>query len=365
MTSTMSSPQNISQSEQRLNINISDRVLTWFDQHGRKDLPWQKDINPYRVWVSEIMLQQTQVTTVIAYFERFMDELPTIEDLAVADDDLVMHLWTGLGYYTRARNLHKSAKLVCSEYSGVFPSTVETLCELPGIGRSTAGAIVSIAFKQPAAILDGNVKRVLARHNAIDGWPGKTPVLNTLWQYAESFSPDQRVADYSQAMMDLGATLCTRSKPSCSLCPLEQDCLANAEGTQTDYPGKKPKKVLPVKSTQMLIIKNPEGEFLLEKRPNSGIWGGLWTFPQIDSDQSPTDYSLDRLKQTPNAIDHQQAYRHTFSHYHLDITPVIIELNKSPAVIMEGQSQLWYNSKQPPAIGLATPTKKLISKYSQ
>jgi A/G-specific adenine glycosylase len=360
----MSKPQHNNQLEQRLKIDISDRVLTWFDQHGRKDLPWQKDINPYRVWVSEIMLQQTQVTTVIAYFERFMAELPTTEDLANASDDLVMHLWTGLGYYSRARNLHKSAKLICNEYNGVFPNTVETLCELPGIGRSTAGAIVSIAFKQPAAILDGNVKRVLARHNAIDGWPGKTTVLNTLWQYAESFSPKHRVADYSQAMMDLGATLCTRSKPNCLVCPLEHDCLANAEGNPTGYPGKKPKKALPVKSTQMLIIKNPDGEILLEKRPNSGIWGGLWTFPQIDSDQTPTEYCLDQFNQTAKSIDKKQSYRHTFSHYHLDITPVIIELSKTDTVIMEGQSQLWYNSKQPPAIGLATPTKKLISQYS-
>lgn len=203
-----------SMTNKRKTLNISKPVLRWFDQHGRKDLPWQHDINPYRVWVSEIMLQQTQVATVIDYFERFTEQLPDVSSLASADQDTVLHLWTGLGYYSRARNLHKTASIIHHELGGRFPDSIEALCDLPGIGRSTAGAIRSIAFQQKAAILDGNVKRVLARYHAVDGWPGQGPVAKTLWEYAEAHTPENRVADYSQAMMDLGATLCTRSRPA-------------------------------------------------------------------------------------------------------------------------------------------------------
>ena len=341
---------------------ISPRVLMWFDQCGRKDLPWQHDITPYRVWLSEIMLQQTQVSTVIDYFTRFTTELQSMKQLADANEDLVLHLWTGLGYYSRARNLHKTAKIVCEEHNGQLPNTVGALCELPGIGRSTAGAIVSIAFKQRAAILDGNVKRVLARFHAIDGWPGKTTVLNTLWEYAEAHTPSGRVADYSQAMMDLGATLCTRSKPDCPRCPLNSDCQAYKQQETQRYPGKKPKKVLPVKSTQMLIIKNPKGEILLEKRPPSGIWGGLWIFPQLTMEQNHQQYCQETFNIIPKDVTHQPQHRHTFSHYHLDISPIVIELSKEPRNIMEANRQLWYNLQQPAEIGLAAPIKKLLSK---
>ena len=306
--------------------DFSSRVLDWFSHSGRKDLPWQKNITPYRVWVSEIMLQQTQVSTVISNYQHFMAELPDIEELAAASDDKVMHLWTGLGYYSRARNLHKTAKIVCQQYRGVFPATVNELVELPGIGKSTAGAIVSIAFQEPAAILDGNVKRVLARYGAIEGWPGKAAVLKDLWQLAEAYTPIKRVADYSQAMMDLGATICTRSKPACDDCPLYQDCLARQQGNPTDYPGKKPRKTMPVKSTRMLIVKNQNQEVLLEKRPPSGIWGGLWAFPQIETDQDLYSYCRDKYTIEPSRVEHWQPYRHTFSHYHLDISPTIVEL---------------------------------------
>ena len=350
--------------KKRDKINISRRVLKWFDHSGRKDLPWQQDINPYRVWLSEIMLQQTQVTTVIPFFEKFIATLPTIEDLAAASEDQVLHLWTGLGYYSRARNLHKTAQRVCSEQSGRLPHTVEELCDLPGIGRSTAGAIVSIAFQQPAAILDGNVKRVLARFHSVEGWPGQSHVLKTLWQYSEAHSPSQRVADYSQAMMDLGATLCTRSKPACPLCPLKKDCTAYRQSKQQDYPGKKPRKTLPVKSTQMLIIKNPDNELFLEKRPPSGIWGGLWIFPQLTNDDDPRQFCLDHFGQSPSHIDHWQCYRHTFSHYHLDINPVVIQLQQHPSMMMEANQQLWYNMQQPVEIGLAAPIKKLMAKLA-
>ena len=346
-------------------INISQRALEWFDHSGRKDLPWQQDINPYRVWLSEIMLQQTQVSTVIPYFQKFTTELPTLEDLATATEDRVLHLWTGLGYYSRARNLHKTAQLICAELKGLFPDTVEQLCELPGIGRSTAGAIASIAFQRPAAILDGNVKRVLARHRAIPGWPGQSSVLKTLWQIAEQQAPRKRVADYSQAMMDLGATLCSRSKPDCPRCPLNVDCLAYLQGNPQDYPGKKPKKTLPVKTTQMLMIRNPEGEVLLHKRPPSGIWGGLWIFPQLEIDEDPADHCQDNLGEKPEQLENWPSYRHTFSHYHLDISPVLIQLSKQPLMIMEAEGQLWYNLNQPAEVGLAAPIKKLLGKLNR
>ena len=343
------------------NTTFSERVLTWFDKNGRKDLPWQQDINPYRVWLSEIMLQQTQVTTVIPYYQRFIEELPTVSSLANTDEDHVLHLWTGLGYYSRARNLHKTAKHICNEYQGQFPNQVDLLCELPGIGRSTAGAIASIAFQKPASILDGNVKRVLARHAAISGWPGKSSVLKQLWELSERYTPAYRNADYSQAMMDLGATLCTRSKPECFRCPLNKSCAANKQGNPNDFPGKKPKKVLPIKTTQMLIIQNPLGEVLLEKRPPSGIWGGLWSFPQIGTDIDPHQHCSEIHGTSPRSIKHWQTYRHTFSHFHLDIAPVIVELATDINTVMEADRQLWYNVNQPQSIGLATPIKKLMT----
>ena len=267
---------------------FSTRVLAWFDENGRKDLPWQHDISPYRVWISEIMLQQTQVATVIPYYESFMQRFPDVLALADASEDEVMHLWSGLGYYSRARNLHKSAKMVAHELGGVFPQTLDGMIALPGIGRSTAGAILSIASGQQTAILDGNVKRVLARFQAVEGWPGKTPVLNELWEYAEAYTPMARVADYTQAMMDLGATVCTRSRPQCGDCPLVADCEGHASGEPTRYPGKKPKKVLPVKQTCMVVLEH-QGQILLEKRPPTGIWPGLWSLPEVaDTDAVAT-----------------------------------------------------------------------------
>lgn len=340
---------------------FSNRVLNWFDQHGRKDLPWQQDLSAYRVWVSEIMLQQTQVKTVIPYYERFMAEFPTVEDLAAASVDEVLHLWTGLGYYARGRNLHKAARVVCDELGGEFPTTVDGLCELPGIGRSTAGAIVSIAHRQRAVILDGNVKRVLARYRAVDGWPGTKPVHDTLWQIADELTPVDRSGAYSQAMMDLGATLCTRSKPSCEICPISEDCQANAQGEQQRFPGKKPRKVLPVKNTVFLIARTPGGEFWLQRRPANGIWGGLWCFPELETEACAIEWSLDRFGLEPQQIDALPAFRHTFSHYHLDISPVQIQLDKSPEAVMEASDQLWYNTQQPAEIGLAAPVAKLLA----
>lgn len=257
-------------------------VLRWYKKHGRHDLPWQKDINAYRVWVSEIMLQQTQVNTVIPYYERFMQTFPTVRDLAQADIDEVLHLWTGLGYYARARNLHKSARIIHTDHNNRFPDDLESIVALPGIGRSTAGAILSLALNQVAPILDGNVKRVLARYHRVEGWPGNKKTEQKLWQLAESVTPDKEFAAYTQAIMDLGATVCTRSNPLCDQCPVNNGCEARETGTQEQYPGKKPKKTLPVKQTIFTIIENDKGEVLLEKRLPQGIWGGLWSFPNVN-----------------------------------------------------------------------------------
>jgi len=341
---------------------FQDAVLNWFDQYGRTNLPWQKSINPYRVWVSEIMLQQTQVSTVIPYFERFMHSYPTVETLAAAPLDEVLHHWTGLGYYARARNLHKTAQQVSNELGGLFPDNVSQLIELPGIGRSTAGAISSIAFKNQATILDGNVKRVLARYSAIDGWPGKSAVVEKLWLIAETYTPYKRIADYTQAMMDLGATLCTRSSPNCEQCPIEKGCKAFKQGNPQDYPGKKPKKKLPVKSTCFLMIRNSEGALLLEQNPPVGLWGGLWVFPQCESQEQLEETYLKLGIKT----DSQQILdikRHTFSHFHLDYQPIQISIDNSATIsnqIAEGSNQVWYNPQNPLSLGMPAPIKALL-----
>lgn len=340
--------------------DFSTKLLAWFDQHGRKNLPWQKNITPYRVWLSEVMLQQTQVDTVIPYFERFTARFPTVDALAQAPADEVLHLWTGLGYYARARNLHQCAQQVYEEFGGEFPSDIETLVSLPGIGQSTAGAILSTAFEKRAAILDGNVKRVLARYFAISGWPGKTQVVRQLWDKAELLTPNGRNRDYTQAIMDLGATLCARSRPDCPACPLQAECRANATGEQALYPGKKPRKILPVKATQMLILQSPSGEILLEQRPPQGIWGGLWSFPELDTGEDPLACCRVKFGEL-GQLEHWPQVRHTFSHYHLDITPVCVQLPKQPTGVMANDRQLWYNLQQPANVGLAAPVKRLLS----
>ncbi|MDX1733056.1 MAG: A/G-specific adenine glycosylase [Halioglobus sp.] len=340
------------------------RVLDWFDTSGRKDLPWQRDINPYRVWVSEIMLQQTQVKTVIPYFERFTAAFPDVRALAAAGEDGVLHLWTGLGYYARARNLHRAARQVVAEHGGDFPDTLEGLEALPGVGRSTAGAILSIAFGQRASILDGNVKRVLARYHRVAGWPGQSAVHRRLWEIADRYTPVERCADYTQAMMDLGATLCTRTAPACDLCPLHADCAARGAGDPLDYPGKKPRKALPVKSTHFLIARAPQGEVWLNKRPASGIWGGLWCFPEVENAEAGRALCLDRLGTEPESLQPWSEFRHTFSHYHLDITPLVADLGTTPAAVMEGAGELWYNLRSTHQVGLAAPVVSLLDKLA-
>lgn len=333
---------------------FAEKILGWYDQHGRKNLPWQQSQDAYRIWLSEIMLQQTQVATVIPYFERFTQTLPSVKDLAKADDDTVMHLWSGLGYYSRARNLHKAAKLIVEEYGGEFPKSVEELEKLPGVGRSTAAAILSSAFDQRAPILDGNVKRVLARHFTIEGWPGKSAVLKNLWEKSEATTPDKRSRNYTQAIMDLGALLCTRSNPKCVDCPVQTTCKAKKENRIAEFPGRKPKKATPVKATKMLMLRDRQGRVLLEKRPPAGIWGGLWSFPEIKDDSDS--------KLSHQVVEEKPAFRHTFSHFHLDITPVLAKPS-SNNTIAENSQQVWFDPNKPIKLGLAAPVSDLLKRY--
>lgn len=342
--------------------SFSDQVLAWFKVHGRKHLPWQMDRTPYRVWVSEIMLQQTQVATVIPYYDRFMARFPDVHSLADASQDEVLQLWTGLGYYARGRNLHKCAQIVSVEYQGKFPDNVDELEQLPGIGRSTAGAIISLALNKRAAILDGNVKRVLARHHAIEGWPAKSTVSKKLWAAACEHTPEKDFADYTQAMMDLGATVCTRSKPKCSACPLQNSCIGYKQGTAENYPGKKPKKTLPVKTIQFLIIQNDTGKILLEQRPSVGIWGGLWSFPELDNADDATNFCEVHFGNIIGCVS-SPSFRHTFSHYHLDITPVYINIEQTNRRIADNDRRQWLNCHQWKALGLPAPVKKLLDSF--
>ncbi len=346
--------------------DFSRRVLAWFDQHGRKDLPWQHDPTPYRVWVSEIMLQQTQVATVIPYYERFMQRFPDVVSLADAPVDEVLHHWSGLGYYARARNLHKAARQIRDEHAGQFPTGFDAVNALPGVGRSTAGAILSLASQQRHAILDGNVKRVLARHQGVEGWPGQVPVANVLWEVAERFTPVARVAHYNQAMMDLGATCCTRSRPQCGACPLAEDCVARQEQRQAELPGKKPKKTLPVKQSRMLMLQNPEQAVLLVQRPPAGIWGGLWSFPEFEpADADLADWCEERFGMAVLAQEEWAPLRHTFSHFHLDIHPVRLQVRQNPGdSVLEPSQAVWYNTDSPDARGLAAPVQRLLDKLA-
>ncbi len=333
------------------------KILAWYDKHGRHDLPWQKTLTPYRVWVSEIMLQQTQVGTVIPYFHRFMKAFPTVESLAEAPLDDVLHQWTGLGYYARARNLHKAANIICKEYKKIFPNTVEALSKLPGIGHSTAGAIISISHDIPATVLDGNVKRVLSRFHAVPGWPMDPKVHATLWKIAESVLPQKRCRDYTQAMMDLGATLCTRSAPQCHACPLQQNCQAFLTQTVSRYPGKKPVKKLPIRALFLLVLENSQGAIFLEKRPDTGIWGGLWSLPEFTDLATLQVACYARFNMKLKEVKPLTPFRHTFSHYHLDITPIYAKPVRMQKKLLK-KDAIWYNRDH--IIGLAAPVKKIL-----
>ena len=341
---------------------FATRLLDWYDRYGRKDLPWQHPRTPYQVWVSEIMLQQTQVATVTGYFTRFMQHFPEVRDLAAAPQDEVLHLWTGLGYYARARNLHKAAGLIVAEHGGDLPNDLDALNALPGIGRSTAGAILAQGFNRRAVILDGNVKRVLARHAAVEGFTGTTATANRLWAIAEGHTPEDRCADYTQAIMDLGATLCVRRTPDCSACPVNADCAALAADRVADFPYPKPKKDKPVRTARMYVVRGGDGDVLLEQRPQEGIWGGLWNPPERPADFADTEF-LAQYSLTPAEVVEGEQFRHTFSHYHLDITPVFVSLRGAlPSLTTDADPALWY---QPDGaqqqLGLSAVAVKLLA----
>lgn len=343
--------------------SFSERVLVWAKQHGRKQLPWQKQRSPYRVWVSEIMLQQTQVDTVIPYFEKFMQRFPSIDVLANAEQDEVLHYWSGLGYYARARNLHKAAQIIRDQYASEFPLEIEWVMELPGIGQSTAGAILSLSHNQTHTILDGNVKRVLARHCAIEGWPGATKVEKQLWSIAQQRTPTSNNAQYTQAMMDLGATCCTRSKPKCEICPVSSDCLAHINGVQHELPHSKPKKQIPERSTFMLILENHQQQLLMQRRPNHGVWGGLWSFPEFETKQQGIDWCLRTFHKKPETTQVLEKLTHTFSHFRLQITPISVTYNTPIHWVMEQDQWVWYKHGSSQA-GLAAPVNKLVKQLA-
>ncbi len=329
-------------------LRLQKAILNWFDKFGRHDLPWQKNPTPYRVWVSEIMLQQTQVTTVIPYYQKFMRAFPSVKSLANAPQDAVLHLWSGLGYYARARNLQACAKIVNEQYHGKFPSEIEKLVELPGIGRSTAGAIASLSMQIHAPILDGNVKRLYTRLFAVPGWPGAPEVANKLWPLAEKFLPKNRAGDYNQALMDLGATLCTRSKPKCDSCPVNKYCEAFRLNKIAEFPGKKSLSIKPTRTTKMLIIYDKEGKILLEKRPEYGIWGGLWSFPERALvAEGSSSITIEPIE-------------HVFSHFKLIIHPVMLRKNEAPLSVMENSAQIWYKLSDRLPGGVAAPIAKLL-----
>ncbi|WP_404364851.1 A/G-specific adenine glycosylase [Marinobacter sp.] len=347
--------------------HFAQRLLDWYDQYGRHDLPWHHDRTPYRVWVSEIMLQQTQVGTVIPYYQAFMARFPDVEALAEAPVDDVLSHWSGLGYYARARNLQKAAQLVVENHGGQFPADQEQLEALPGIGRSTAAAVLAQAFGLYATILDGNVKRVLARYHAVPGWPGQTSVLNQLWACAEQHTPETRVRDYTQAIMDLGAMVCTRSRPDCAHCPLNENCEARARDEVHLYPGSKPKKAKPEKTTWMVILEDSEGRILLERRPPAGIWGGLWSLPEMDPALTPEELAeacRERLGLDCDDARPENGFRHTFSHYHLHIQPAILNVRGASAVA-DADNQRWTHRDEALKLGLPAPIRLLIAGAEQ
>ncbi len=342
---------------------FSSRVITWQKAHGRHDLPWQNTRDPYAIWVSEIMLQQTQVTAVIGYYANFMRSFPTIEALANATQEQVLQHWSGLGYYSRARNLHNAAQIIMDEHDGVFPQDFEVVQTLSGIGRSTAAAIVSFAFDQIQTILDGNVKRVLARHFLIEGWTGSPKIEKHLWQLAESLLPEKDMVSYTQGLMDLGATICTRSRPKCDQCPLNSTCLAYAQNRTKDLPTPKPRKVIPQKYTTMLVILQGN-EVLLEKRPPSGIWGGLWSLPEIDMQDIATEVVATRFGLHAEAEEPLALVQHVFTHFKLEILPQPLRLI-SKSSQLNTPNMVWLPVEDAIGAALPTPVRNILLNLNQ
>lgn len=336
------------------------RLVAWQKQHGRHDLPWQNTRDPYAIWISEIMLQQTQVSAVIGYYQRFMQRFPTLASLAAADQEEVLQHWSGLGYYSRARNLHNAAQIIMDDHGGRFPDAFAAVQALPGIGRSTAAAILSFAFDSPHPILDGNVKRVFARHFLVDGWPGSPKVERQMWALAEALLPQQDMVAYTQGLMDLGATLCTRSRPQCPICPLQQTCLAFAQGRTRELPAAKPRKTSPQRQTTMLMLLRGN-EILLEKRPASGIWGGLWSLPEAAADESPAEVAAQRYGLMAEPLMPLPSLNHAFTHFRLAITPLPLRVLKG-SVPATNAAVIWMEIGDAIGAALPTPVRTLLQR---
>ncbi len=350
--------------------SFSSRLIAWQRQHGRHDLPWQ-GVDAYRVWLSEIMLQQTQVATVIPYYQRFIASFPTIAALAAATEEQVLAHWSGLGYYARGRNLHRAAQIVVEKHHGEFPRQFEQILELPGIGRSTAAAICTLAYHERRAILDGNVKRVLARYCGISGSPSQKAVEDQLWQQAENLLPlppgegwggGNDVATYTQALMDLGATLCTRSKPKCGECPVRSDCVAFQNGRVSELPTPRPRKAVPEKHCTFLLLMHGN-DILLEKRPGSGIWGGLWCPPQFDDEAAAKDWFV-RNGMTASHGERLATFTHTFTHFKLHITPLKIQLARKP-LRAEQPGSVWLDVDEALRAAIPTPVRSLLQELNR
>jgi A/G-specific adenine glycosylase len=335
-------------------------LLRWYESDGRRDLPWQTDRTPYRVWVSEIMLQQTQVGTVVGYYERFMARLPTVRDLADAKPDEVLHLWSGLGYYARARNLQRAARILVQRHHSEFPATLDEVMALPGIGRSTAGAILALSRGERHPILDGNVRRVLARYFAVDGFPGDAAVERRLWALAEECTPHSHVDDYTQGIMDLGATICTRANPACLLCPVNVACEARRHDAQRLYPTPKPRKARPQREAWVVLARRGN-RVLLERRPPSGIWGGLWGLPEFSTRQHAAQWCREHLVHG-SVLQPEEPLKHAFSHFDFDIKPLSVRCAGKAAALRDDDRYRWYDVESPAAVGVPKPIATLLQR---
>ena len=346
--------------------DFAARLLAWYEAYGRKSLPWQQDPTPYRVWVSEVMLQQTQVATVIPYYERFMARFPTLAALAAAPLDEVLHLWSGLGYYARARNLKACAEAIIERHGGEFPRDLDAVSALPGIGRSTAGAILALARGERHPILDGNAKRVLARVFAIEGDPGTLEVQKRLWAQADACTPRARCAAYTQAIMDLGATVCTRTRPACTLCPMRERCVAAREGRQAQLPGAKARRVRLSRAAVLLIAESGAAgarAVLVMRRAAPGIWGGLWSPPQFDSEAAALEWCRRELGGFESA-GRLAPIEHGFTHFDLRLTPIHVRCASRSGEVRDGADRLWYALRDPPRVGLPQPIAKLFERLA-
>jgi A/G-specific adenine glycosylase len=340
---------------------FSEKLAAWQRLHGRHDLPWQGTRDPYRIWVSEIMLQQTQVAAVVGYYGRFMDRFPDVSTLAAASEEDVLRLWSGLGYYARARNLQKAARTIAEKHGGRFPETAEEIESLPGIGRSTAAAIAAFAFGERVAILDGNVKRVLARRFGIEGFPGSTKVEKVMWELADTLLPASEsglMERYTQGLMDLGATVCTRGKPACGRCPIQADCVAFVTGRVSELPAPRPKKAYPTRQARWIVMRHAN-DILLERRASSGIWGGLWAFPEL-SDQDLQTYCRAEYGCVLSQSLALPSFSHGFTHFRLEISPVLCSVERREPRA-ESSDRTWMHIEEAMVAAVPVPVRKVLS----